>query len=91
MPGACRSCLRAHNIQWFTCPTGQVISQSGHVLIFSIVYISFAGLAQILAGHVEIFAGHVNFQNHVPDGHVNQMLNVKPCQIKIITKHVYSS
>ena len=26
---------------------------------------------------MKIFAGHVNFQNHMPDGHVNQMLNVK--------------
>ena len=24
-----------------------------------------------------MFEGHVNFQNHVPDGHVNQMLNIK--------------
>ena len=61
------------------CPTGQVNFQSGHVLIFPAVYINFSGLVQILAGHMRIFAGHVNFQNHVPDGHVNQMLNVKPC------------
>ena len=27
---------------------------------------------------MKIFVGHVNFKNHVPDGHVNQMLNVKP-------------
>ena len=50
--------------------TGQVILQSGHILIFPVVYISFTGLVQILAGHMKIFAGHVNFQNHVPDGHV---------------------
>ena len=31
---------------------------------------------------MKIFAGHENFQNHVPDGHVNQMLNVKACQNK---------
>ena len=61
-----------------TCPTGQVIFQSGHVLIFPAVYITFTGLVLILAGHIKIFAGHANFQNHVPDGHVNQMLNVKP-------------
>ena len=59
-------------------PTGQVIFQSGHVLIFLAVYISFTGLVQILAGQVEIFTGQVNFQNHVPNGLVNQMLNVKP-------------
>ena len=52
--------------------------QSGHVLIFPAMYISFTGLVQILDGQVKIFAGHVNFQNHMPDGHVNQMLNVKP-------------
>ena len=61
------------------CPTGQVIFQSGHVLIFPAVYISFTGLVQILAGHIKFFDGHVNFQNHMPDGHVSQMLNVKPC------------
>ena len=60
------------------CPTGQVIFQSGHALILPAVYISFTGLVQILAGHIKNFAGHVNFQNHVPDGHVSQMLNVKP-------------
>ena len=27
---------------------------------------------------MNIFAGHVNFQNHMPDGLVNQMLTVKP-------------
>ena len=43
--------------------------------------LAYAGLVQILTGHVEIFAGHVHFQNHVPDGHVNQMLNVKPCYV----------
>ena len=48
------------------------------VLVFPAVYISFTGLWHILAEHVIIFAGHVNFQNHVPDGHINQMLNVKP-------------
>ena len=58
--------------------TGQVIFQSGHVLIFPAEYVSFTGLAQISAGHVKIFAGHVNFQNHMPDGLVNQMLDVKP-------------
>ena len=63
------------------CPTGQVIFQSGHVLIFPAVCISFTGLVQILAGHMNIFAGHVNFQNHVPDRHVNQMLNVNPLRI----------
>ena len=29
---------------------------------------------------MKIFAGQVHFQNHMPDGHENQMLNVKPCQ-----------
>ena len=62
-----------------TCSTGQLIFQSGHVLIFPAVYISFTGLGQILAGHVKIFAGH-NFLE-CADGHVNQMLNVKPCII----------
>ena len=61
-----------------TCPTGQVNFQSGHVLILPAVCISLTGLVQILAGHMKIFVGHVNFKNHVPDGHVNQMLNVKP-------------
>ena len=28
---------------------------------------------------MKIFTGHVNFQNHMPDEHLNQMLNVKPC------------
>ena len=60
-----------------------MIFQSGHILIFPAVYISFTGLVQILAGHMKISAGHVNFQNHVPDGHVNQMLNVKPCEVPI--------
>ena len=69
------------------CPTGKVIFQAGHVLIFPAVYTSFIGLyrVQILAGHVKIFAGHVNFDNHVPDGHVNQMLNVKPCVFSGVT------
>ena len=40
--------------------------------------LQFTGLVQILAGHMKIFAGHVNLQNHVPDGNVNQILNVKP-------------
>ena len=62
------------------CLTGKVIFQSGHVLIFPAVYISFTGLVQILSGHVKVFAGHINFQNHVSDGHVNQMLDVKPRQ-----------
>ena len=55
------------------CPTGQVIIQSVHVLILPAVYISFTGLAEILAGQVKILAGHINFENHV-----KQMLNVKP-------------
>ena len=35
IPGACRSRPRAHKLLWllFTCPTGQVIFRSGHVLI----------------------------------------------------------
>ena len=86
MPRACRFCLRAHKLV-VTCPTGQVIFQYGHVLIFSAVYIIFTGFVQILAGHVKIFAGQVNFQNHVPDGHVNQMLNVKPWLTKHTPQH----
>ena len=58
------------------------------VLIFPVVYISFTGLVQILAGHMKFFAGHVNFQNHVPDGHVNQMLNVKPWSGKITNSNL---
>ena len=81
MPGACKILSQGTSTFVVTCLTGQVIFHSGHVLIFSAVYISFTGLVQILAGHVEIFAGHVNFLNHLPDGHVNQMLNVKPCII----------
>ena len=42
-------------------PDWTMIFQSGHVLIFSAVHISFAGLVQILAGHIKKFAGHVNF------------------------------
>ena len=42
------------------------------------MYISFTGLVQILTGHLKIFARHVHFQIHLPDGHINQMLNVKP-------------
>ena len=42
-------------------PGWAMIFQSGHVLIFSAVHISFAGLVQILAGHIKKFAGHVNF------------------------------
>ena len=52
--------------------------QSWHVLVFPTIYIIFTGLWQILAGLVIIFAEHVNFQFHVPDGHINQMLNIKP-------------
>ena len=62
-----------------TRPTGQVIFRSVHVLIFTAAYIRFTGFLQIFAGHVKTFAGHVHFQVHVPDGHVNQMFNVKPC------------
>ena len=68
MPGACRSCSRAHKTFVVTCPTGQVIFQSWHVLIFPAVYISFTGFVQILDEHMKIFAGHVNFQNHIPMG-----------------------
>ena len=79
MPGACRSCLRAHKLLWLRARQGKWFLQSGHALIFTAVYITFTGLVKILAGHLKIFPGHVNLQNHVPDGHVNQMLNVKPC------------
>ena len=75
MPGACRSCPRAHKL--LCARLGKF--QYGHALIFPTVCISFTGLVQVLAGHVKIFAGQVNFQNHVPNGHVNHMLNVKPC------------
>ena len=74
MPGACRSCLRAHKLLWLRARQGKWFFSLG-------MYTTFTGLVLILAGHAEIFAGHVNFQNHVPDGHVNQMLNVKPCTV----------
>ena len=38
----------------------------------------------MVAGHVKSFAAHVNFQNHMPNGHVNQMLNVKPCLLFLL-------
>ena len=79
MPGACRSCHRAHKPLWLHARVGKWLFLSGHVLIFPAVYINFAGLVQILAGHVKFFAGHITFQNYMPDRHVNQMLNVKPC------------
>ena len=62
------------------CPTGQVIFSLGMYLFSQQCTwpLQFTGLVQILAGHMKIFAGHVNLQNHVPDGNVNQMLNVKP-------------
>ena len=75
-----------HIIFAVTCPAGQVIFQYGHVLIFPTVYGGFTGLAQILAGHVKIFAGHVNFQNQVPNGHVNHMLK---CQVLLCTVGVF--
>ena len=73
MPGAYRFCPRHVKL----CGYVQVIV--GHMLIFPAVYISFAGLLQILTGHMKIFAGHWNFENHMPHGHVNQMLNVNIC------------
>ena len=82
MPGACRSCPRTHKLLWlraWLAVTAEVNFQYGHVLTVTAVYVSFTGLVQILAGHVKIFAGKVHFQNHVPNGHVNHMLNVKPC------------
>ena len=60
------------------CPTGQVGFQSGHVLIFPAVFITFTELVQILAGHVNFFTGPADFQIHVPEGHVNQRKKTYP-------------
>ena len=89
MHGACRSRLRANKLV-ATCPTGQVIFQSRHVLIFPAVYRTFTGLVQILAGHVKIFARHVNFHNYLPDVHVNQMLNVMPWHCMICARYSFA-
>ena len=41
----------------------------------------------MLAGHVKKNSGHVNSENHMPDGHVNQMLYVNPCNHVINSTH----
>ena len=61
------------------CQTGQVIFQARHIFLAVYWYITFSVFVHILAGHVKIFAGHINFWSHMPNGHVNQMLNVNPC------------
>ena len=68
MPGACRSCPRAHKLFWLRARLGNWFLQSGHVVIFLAVYISLTRLVQILAGHVKISAGHVHFLTTCPMG-----------------------
>ena len=58
MPGACRSCPRAHKLcAW----QGKWIFSLGMYLFFPAVCTSLTQLAQILAGYMKIFAGYVNF------------------------------
>ena len=90
MPWACRSCLRAHKLLWLRAQQGKWFSVWTCTYFPSSVH-KLTGLVQILAGHVKIIAGHVNFQNHVSDGHVNQMLNVKPWDTIIKTPDLVTS
>ena len=75
MPGACKSCLRAHKHQ---CPTRQVIFQSGRVLIFLAVYKLYRACTKIGWAH-EHFCRPRKFSEPCARRGINQMLNVKPC------------
>ena len=55
MPGACKSCLRAHEHQ---CPTRQVIFQSGRVLIFLAVYKLYRACTKIGWAHEHFCRPH---------------------------------